>query len=288
MAASSSGSESVAAQVATAWLNVTRARERAEHQQASAERHERLAAETGRPFHRKMADTHRRMAACHLAAARLQESYARRVTAWLVDRGARPPVFMAGVAEACGARSAALTLVGADLNQLAVAASSQSARSAQDLEYVLGAGPAVEATRDNRLVAAAGPAIEARWPCYGSALAALGVAAVVAVPLRTPAGSIGALTVFDPRPGWAESGIIVEVADALSVGGVLLGPDGDPGLYGGADHRPVVHQAAGRLAEQQQCSISDALALIKARAFATGEPLETVAQQITLGATRLE
>ncbi|MFI6054027.1 hypothetical protein ACIBCO_28540 [Streptomyces violascens] len=110
-----------------------RAAERARQQMEFAERHERLAARTGREsqrdFHRSLAATHRRIAERHLTAAGLQNSYAKSLAAWSADRGDRPR-FMAEVAAACGTPSVALTLVGSDLSQLAVATSDQLARDA--------------------------------------------------------------------------------------------------------------------------------------------------------------
>ncbi|WP_329124627.1 GAF and ANTAR domain-containing protein [Streptomyces sp. NBC_01465] len=285
MAVAGGTSEPGAGQAGAAWLHVVRAMERAAREKSLAERHERLAAETGREIHTTMARTHRGVEERHRAAARLQEAYARRLTDWLAHRGARP-LFMAGVAEACGTRSAALTLVGPDLRQLSIAASDQFSRTAQDLEYVLGVGPATDATRGRRPVSASGPAVDELWPGYGAGLAALGMGSVVAVPLSTAAGCIGALTVFDPQPGLAESGVLTGVADALA-DGVLLGPDAEPGLYGGTDLRVVVHQAAGMLSEQLHCPVDDATAIIRAHAFATGESPEAVAGQIVSGDLKL-
>ncbi|MGW7414759.1 ANTAR domain-containing protein [Streptomyces sp. NPDC054863] len=258
---------------------------REERQMRLAERHERLAEETDQSFHDSMARTHRKVAARHREAARLQEAFARRAAQWSEGRGARP-VFMAEVADACGSRSVALTLTALDLTHLAVAASDQRARDAQNLEYVLGDGPASEAVGGRHVVTASGPAVELRWPGYGAGLSGLGLSAVAALPLTEPSGCIGVLTVFDPRPGLVESGALDELAATLTEG-VLLGPDADRDLYGGADLRVIVHQAAGLLSEQARCSVGDALALIKARAFAVGESAESVAEQIVSGSLRL-
>lgn len=278
-----------------AWQRAVWASERAARESANAERHDLLYVESGRELHAKMAERHRAVAERHLTAARLQEAYARRVREWAAGgsaprpaeiEGDRGPLFMAGVAEACGTHSAALMLVGEDLSQLAVAASDQPSRGAQDLEYVLTVGPALDAARSCRAVYASGAALERRWPGYGSGLAALGLRSVAALPLRVPAGCIGALSVFDPSSALARSGRFGEVADALAEA-VLLGPHADPGLYGGTDLRSVVHQAAGALSEQTGSSIGDALALIKARAFALGESPEWVARRVISGELKL-
>ncbi|MEU6672893.1 GAF and ANTAR domain-containing protein [Streptomyces sp. NPDC046853] len=271
----------------SAWARAVRAGERAAHETAMAERHERLFAETGREFHSAIATRHRAVAERHLTTARLQHAYALRLTEAERAGGGVPPLFMAGVAEACGTRSAALTLVGADLSQLAVAASDLPSRGAQDLEYVLTAGPGRDAVRQRRAVYASGASLERRWPGYGSGLAALGLRSVAALPLNVASDCIGVLTVFDPPSALARAGRFREVAAALA-DGVLIGPDADPDLYGGTDLRAVVHQASGMLSEQSGRSVGDALALIKARAFALGESLETVARRIISGDLKLK
>jgi AmiR/NasT family two-component response regulator len=58
-------------------------------------------------------------------------------------------------------------------------------------------------------------------------------------------------------------------------------------LFGQADRRAVVHQAAGVLAERNGCTVADALALIRAHAFAEGEPVESIASDIIQHRRRL-
>ncbi|MGW5863327.1 GAF and ANTAR domain-containing protein [Streptomyces sp. NPDC055239] len=286
MSAMEGGSPEAAGRADTAWQRAVRAEERAAQETVNAERHERLFAKTGRVLHSTMAVRHRAVAERHRTTARLQHAYALRLAEAENRGGGLRPLFMAGVAEACGTRSAALTLVGADLSQLAVAASDRPSRGAQDLEYVLTAGPGIDAVRNRRAVYASGPTLESRWPGYGSGIAELGLSSVAALPLKVSSDCIGVLTVFDPPSALARSGKFGEVAAALA-DGVLIGPDADPGLYGGADLRAVVHQAAGVLSEQAGSSINDALALIKARAFTLGVPLESVAQRIISGELKL-
>ncbi|WP_438292633.1 GAF domain-containing protein [Streptomyces sp. HUAS TT7] len=252
--------------------------ERAERAEATAERHELLAAEPGREFHAHIAASHRRSAACHRSSARLQEAFARRTTEWARGSGAQPR-FMAGVAEACGTSSAALALVDSGRNQLAVAVSDERSYTALDLEYVLGEGPARDAVSGHCLILGSAPAIEARWPTYGPAITSLGITSVAAVPLGTGISCIGALTVFCPRPGLASAREFAEIAGALTRI-VLLGPDPDPELYGGTDHRDVVQQAAGMLSARIGRRVDDALALIKARAFSEDVSTEVIARQI--------
>ncbi|MFI8996409.1 GAF and ANTAR domain-containing protein [Streptomyces sp. NPDC053542] len=261
------------------------AHRRADRAEALAAQQEHFAEQTGHPLHLRLAATHRKAAASHRSSANLQEAYARRLENWRAPAGPQPP-FMSVVADACGTDSAALALLGSDHSQLAVAASDDSSRAAQDLEYILGEGPCRDAAAGRRRVTAAGPALERRWPGYGPAVTALGFGEVVAVPLETPDGCLGSLAVFDPRPGIARSAVFTEITEAL-VRTVLLGPDADPELYGGTDHRDTVHQAAGMVSVQAHCPVEDALALVKAKAYADGVPVNEMARRIVHGRLRL-
>ncbi|POX37559.1 GAF domain-containing protein [Streptomyces sp. Ru73] len=270
---------------AVAWHRAASARERAARAEAQAERQEALAARTGSVVHAQIAASHRRSAACHRSSAELQEAYARRLAAQRRPEEPPPP-FMGVVADACGTDSAALTLIGSDQSQLAVAASDHASRAAQDLEYILGEGPCRDAAAGRRRIAASGRDIEQLWPCYGPSVTALGFGEVIAVPLETPDGCLGSLAVFDPRPGTATAAVFTEITEAL-VRTVLLGPDADPELYGGTDHRDTVHQAAGMVSVQHHCPVGDALALIKAKAYADGVPVNEMALRIVRGEFRL-
>ncbi|GGV18151.1 GAF and ANTAR domain-containing protein [Streptomyces spectabilis] len=268
-------------QAMTAWRRAASARARAARVDEAASRQEELAAATGREVHLKMAEALRSAAGCHRSSAQLQESFARRMSGWARGRGPRPR-FMSGVAEACGTGSAALTLVDGRQRQLAVAASDGPARAAQDLEFMLSEGPTKDATLRRDLVFVAHEEIETRWPCYGPALTALGIREVAAVPLGSADHCLGALAVFDPRPGLVGTRAFAEIVGALTRT-VLLDPDADPELYGGIDHRDVVQQAAGMLSVHAGCQVEDALALIKARAFSGAESLEALARKIVSG-----
>ncbi|GAA2240302.1 hypothetical protein GCM10010145_02440 [Streptomyces ruber] len=264
---------------AVAWRRAAGARERARRADEAADTQESLAARSGRDVHLRIAATQRRIAAVHLSSAELQEAYARRMAAWSRRQDPRP-LFMTGVAEACGAHSAALTLVGRNRAQLAVAASDDASRAAQEFEFILEEGPVRDATECGDAVFATGPrAIERRWPGYGPELTGLGLTGVIAVPLEVTGLCIGALTLYDPEPGAKGYRTCGDIAEALTQT-VLLGPDPDPELYGGTDHRDSVHQAAGAHSVRSGLPVDDALALIKGRAFTLGLSTEAVALRV--------
>lgn len=264
-------------QALAAWQRAAMAHERARRSDRIAEQHEAQTRESTRDVNLRVAALHRASAARHRSSAELLEGFARRMTQWAHLHGPRPHL-ITDVAEACATPSAALTLVGHGLSHLAFTASDEVARAAQELEFVLGEGPVRDATDGvGEPVVATGRTLEQRWPGYGPGLAALGPTGVAAVPLGMAGTCIGALAVYDPEPRLLASGGFTRIAEAVATA-LLLAPD--PETLGGADHRDVVHQAAGALSVANGCGVDDALALLRARAFAEGRPAEAIAREV--------
>ena len=274
--------------------------QRAARAAAIAERHESLAAQSSeavRGLHLKIAAMHRLIQRRHGDAAAMHAEYADRLSSWLSrpERTGIRPVFMTAVARTLGSDSAALMLLGADFDEVLAAASDGLARRAQDLEYTFREGPAREAAIGRSPVTADREAFRDRWAHYGPALAQLGVRAVAAVPLQLAEGALGALTAFSAEPsGEVDLAALGGVADTLAHA-VLAAPElitsdeGVPllGMFEDRDLRPVVHQAAGMLCVQAGCTIADAIALIRARAFADAEAVEATAKRIVSGRLHL-
>jgi hypothetical protein len=284
------------------WHWVVLERDRAARAAAVAQRHEDRLAQVSEPMrahHQRFAARYRQIEQRHLAAARLQALHAARLQKWAQDpngHGELRPVFMAAVAAMLGVDSAAVTLFGRRHAQAMVATSDPTAQAAHELEFVLGEGPTTDATASGAVVVAAGPAVGSRWPRYGAAVAELGVLAVVATPLTLPTVCLGALCGFDSRSS-LHDGVAAsadKVADALTHT-VLLNShatdeaDGIPRLplFEEADYQAVVHQAAGMVSVQCDCDLDDAMAMLRARSFADGQPVAAIAEQIVRGTLRL-
>lgn len=277
-------------------------RRRAERAAEIAERHERQVLTDPpvlRAFHLRMATTHRQVQHQHLAAVAMHAAHARRLRVWIdtPQRHHALPRFMASVADAAGADSAALTLFGPCLVETLTAASDSRAKGAQDLEFTLGEGPARDTMTIRRVVQAAGPAIGQRWPHYGPAVERLGVASIATTPVELTGVPLGALTFFGPHRRSEGDALARLQAVADTVAGMLLPMDGpdDTGerevrcaLLEEADHRTIVHQATGMVSVQHGCPITDAFALIRARAFAEDRPIESIAADIVAHTLRLE
>jgi GAF domain len=292
--------DDIPAQIARLRRWSAEARRRAARAEARAARFEEQAARLSAPLAgdlMRMAVLQRRAGARHLASARLQDQYADHLCTWLARSGGpgRRPVFMDAVAAAIGTHSATVVLFGTQRGEGVIAASDPTARAAYDLEFVLGEGPAHLAVTCERSVGVAGTDMDRRWPQYGPAVAGLGVRAVLAVPVRPPA-CLGAVCVYDRRPAISEEVRMAAsaIADALPLMLSQAGHDRLPGdavpalpLFGEADFPAVVHQAAGMVSQQCGCAPSDALALLRARAFTDGRTAGEIAAAVLRGELRL-
>jgi hypothetical protein len=124
----------------------------------------------------------------------------------------------------------------------------------------------------------------------------LGVRAVVAMPVRFPTVRLGALCGFDSRPKLPD-GVTASadrVADALAhalLDTAQTTENADSGpilpLFDEADYRDVVHQAIGMVSVQCECDLHDATAMLRARSFADGVPVDEIAGRIVDGTLRL-
>jgi hypothetical protein len=294
----------IRAQVAAIRSRVAEARRRAARAEAVAVRMEAqlegLAALSSEPLTEaclRMAALHRRAQVRHLDSAMLQDEHANRLCAWLAQQRAheRLPEFMEDVAATIGMRSATVTLLGERRGDTLVAASDETARAALDLEFVFGEGPARLAALGSRPIAATGLTLSGRWPQYGPALAGLGVEAVIAVPLQPEAG-LGVVCGYDCQPTISAKTelAIRRLAEALPLMLAQAQSDGLPAdgalalpLLSESNSMGLIYQAAGMVSQQSGCDIGDALALLRARAYASGIPAEQIAISVLRGELRL-
>lgn len=235
----------------------------------------------------RLAVLHRQKEERHQASAVLHELYAARMEAWLAGepRLNLPPVFMSAVAAAIGVGSAAAMVRGRHPSASVAAASDATARAAYDLEAATGEGPAVAAVAGRASVRAGSRDVLRRWPLYGPAAAELGVRAVTAIPLQVSASCVGALCVYGSEPDIPDTVAAAagRVADALAH--TMLVPASGPGagLFSEADYQAVAHQAAGMVSVRYGCGTGDAEALLRARSFAEGRPVEEIARGVLRG-----
>ncbi len=291
----SRGAESALRALHFARRAAEQARRAAQHAAEIAARQEQMAG-LGLPearVHTRVAAMHRRGEACQRAAERMHRDFARKLGRWAMRDDADlllRPVLMSAVANTAGWRGAVLSVSDLTGAETLVAASDETARRAHELEVTLSEGPYWEALRGGAPTAR-GPEVELRWPRYGVAVADLGVRAVAAVPVDLGDGGMGGALTFTGAtvPTLADRSCgLGEVAEALGQT-VLQAPDlvfvdeaGMPGLevFQDEDFQPGMHQAAGLLHARFGWGIENAVALIRAHAFAEDRPIAEVAAEI--------
>jgi hypothetical protein len=286
------------AEICALWQRAAAGRQRAARAASLADEHEAravLAPESLRALHVRMKDLYRRIEVRHLAAVRVTELHALRMERWLNGADGQParPVFMAAVASALGAPSAAATLRGQRHASVVVAVSDATARAAHELEIVMSEGPAADAAAGTS-IAVAGSALLDRWPRYGPAVAELGVRAVTAAPLGPPGARLGALCAYAAEPVIRDGAAAATDRMAVALTQMVLLDARVPGsgqdaavlpVFGEDGYPAVVHQAAGMVSVQCGCGIDDAEDLLAARAFATSTSVEQIAIQVVRGET---
>jgi hypothetical protein len=175
----------------------------------------------------------------------------------------------------------------------AVWASDSACLAAEDLQFALGEGPALDAFRS------AAPALEpaladaaARWPFFAPAALGLGVQAAFSFPLQMGVICLGALNLFRDRSGFPSAD---ELADALVLADVVTEDLIDLQAlgqlrWGPSDHlgqRARVHQATGMVSVQIESDMSTALACIRAYAFTNEISIFEVADKVLNRTLRL-
>jgi len=182
-------------------------------------------------------------------------------------------------------RGGAITLAYTAPERVTLCATDETASRLEDLQDVLGQGPGLDAYRSGRLVTAdlTGPTSDS-WPIFAdAAFRAVGAVLISAVPIRPDTNVLGVLTVYQP-PSPAAASRDLDVAQFLAdaVGAALLR---DPASQSELSEGPwatrmEIHQATGMVIGQLSVTANDALALLRAHAFAEAASLAEIAKQV--------
>ncbi|GGK43572.1 GAF domain-containing protein [Pilimelia terevasa] len=170
----------------------------------------------------------------------------------------------------------------------------------EELQLVLGEGPAADASAEGRPVLAVDLATAAcaeRWPAFAPAALAAGARAVIALPLQIGAIRLGVFTLYRVRPGGLSA---LELADALVIAdtvcmllldhAAVAGPDATglawrDGLPGSD---AVVHQATGMILVQLGVTAEVAFVRLRAYAYAQDRRLGDVARDVVARRLRFD
>ncbi|MGA3352614.1 MAG: ANTAR domain-containing protein [Acidimicrobiales bacterium] len=191
-------------------------------------------------------------------------------------------------AKALGMGGAAVALISSNHDPGNIAASDERVSYVVDLQFTTGEGPTIDAHRDRRPVLEPELETTTRWPAFASQAVAVGVAAVFGLPLQIGAANFGVLTFYRERPGPLGGDLLVEalaMADVACEIALRLQAQVPPGSLHDvieilATERTVVYQATGMIAVQMDVGLEQAMALLRARAYAAGQPVHEVAADV--------
>lgn len=188
------------------------------------------------------------------------------------------------------ASGAGMTAVVRAAPPMVLAASNERAEHLEEIQATLGEGPCVDAARYHRPVLEPDLACrgQQRWPSYTPAARDLGVGAVFAFPMQVGAACLGVLDVHCQDPGsLSDTGLADALAFAEVAVQILLDDQQDMGqthLPLGAGLTPLeLYQAQGMVTAQLDVSLAEAMARIRARAYAHDSHLGQVAKDIVSG-----
>jgi hypothetical protein len=211
--------------------------------------------------------------------------------------GTPPALLCEDCAAAIPVSGVGLALMTDSGHQGVLAASDGSARLVEDLQFALGEGPCLDASRSRMPVLLPDLARTAaiRWPGFGPAALDAGIAAIFALPVQVGAIRLGVLDLYRTITGPLEDD---ELARALAYADAALvtllhlqdqvSPNGDlhPQLSQPLDDRAEIHQATGVISVQAAISLTNALLLLRANAYSAGRPILDVARDVMSKALR--
>jgi hypothetical protein len=177
-------------------------------------------------------------------------------------------------------------------------ASDARAAALEELQFTIGEGPSVDASRGDHPVETSdlrSAGAQARWPAFCEPALAAGIASVAAFALRIGGARLGVLTVYRERvvsdrsngeaDGIRVAGLLTESILAMQAG---AGPDQlGSGLAAAGANRAEVHQASGMIAAQLGVGIAEALVRLRSHAYASGRPIGDVAADVVARRLRL-
>jgi hypothetical protein len=203
-----------------------------------------------------------------------------------VATGARDQPLAVRLCVACveilGADGGAITLASTRPERLTVSTSNGTSARIEDLQDVLGEGPGQAAFREGRTVVthvdggAGGP-----FPMFTELAGDIaGPLTVWAIPMHPGGATIGVITLY--RAGGTLSESLDDAQFLADAVGAALLDDTTAGNvpFAAWSDRARVHQATGMVVAQHAIAPDDALALLRAHAFAENATLDEIARAV--------
>ena len=198
-------------------------------------------------------------------------------------------------------RGVGVTAMTPETQQVRYASDATSARVEQ-LQFLLGEGPCRDAYASAAPVLAQDlrePEWGQKWPTFTPAAVLAGALAVFALPLRVGQARVGVLDLYRDTAGslpdrtLAAAWVLADAVTELLLAETVTNADDEPTASrdGRVDYllqRASVHQATGMISVQLGVAVEDALARLRAYAFAAGRDLDEVAADVVARRLRFD
>ena len=193
--------------------------------------------------------------------------------------------------EACvgilGVQGGSFTLAYADAQRVTLCATDKRAAQLEDLQEVFGEGPSYAAYLERSIqTLVVDGAVDPRWPLLGEAVKqAVANCTIYAIPMKPGPQTMGVATFYQqqPHPLLTDDSTTQLLVDAVAVA-LVKDPDVlDDDRYAKADSwnsRARIHQATGMVMAQLHLAPDDAMALIRAHAYAHRQTLSAISSEI--------
>lgn len=178
------------------------------------------------------------------------------------------------------------------------AASDAHSERIEELQFVLGEGPCIDASDSRRPVLVADLAADGpgRWPMYAHAARDGGVQAIFAFPLQVGGARLGVLDVFHGRTGNLSAD---QLANALTFADIIVAFLLDQqesvdvagavnGTAEAVEGRAELFQAQGMVMVQMGGTISEAMVRMRAHAYAEGCAIGDIARDVVARRLRFD
>jgi len=195
------------------------------------------------------------------------------------------------------ASGAGVSVVAQDGQFSLMAAADAVSERFEEMQFVLGEGPCVEATATGRpvLVSDLADGAASRWPLYASAMNEAGIRAIFAFPLQVGAAWLGAFDLFRTRPGPLSRAELVRAFQLTDKAVTILLtlqnpiPEGEEYPHDQTSTVSVeLFQAQGMVMVQLGGTLAEAMVRIRAYAYAHDRRLAEVARDIVGGRLRFD
>lgn len=186
------------------------------------------------------------------------------------------------MAEITGLTGGSMTVGLSTPSRATLCATDELAERIEELQDIAREGPALEAYRLGRVIEVDASGISHRWPMLAQSLAdRLRSVRLVAAPMKPDTSVLGVLTLHGSAQTPLSVGVddIQFLADAIGVA-VLGGFERAETTDEIWSARDLLNQATGMVIAQLRLQPSDALAVIRAHAFAHDTTLATIAQAV--------